>query len=107
MLKPEVKVGPTQKSNHLAEAHKEQKQTPFSQILEKSNGEMRKRKQTTELDEKEAMGNPKRPRNPILLMEIPSIKRFVDGPAHSLGPITQLAQQFVQACLARRRDRPS
>lgn len=53
------------------------------------------------------MGNPKRPRNPILLMEIPSIKRFVDGPAHSLGPITQLAQQFVQACLARRRNRPS
>uniref|UniRef100_A0A914I973 Uncharacterized protein n=1 Tax=Globodera rostochiensis TaxID=31243 RepID=A0A914I973_GLORO len=90
VLKPDL---PQNKLAHSVDCHKP-KSTAFSQLLG-LNGEAPRKNR----GDNDGLING---RNSIMLLEMPSIKQFVDGPAHSLPPITQLARQFVQACLAKK-----
>ncbi|KAL3093088.1 hypothetical protein niasHT_022538 [Heterodera trifolii] len=81
---------------HSAELPK-QKGTAFSHLMA-ANGRTPKKSG----EQSEERGG--RTNHAVVLLEMPSIKQFIDGPAHSLPPIAQLTRQFLDVCLARRSD---
>jgi hypothetical protein len=68
-------------------------QTAFSRF--KTNGIKK------EEEEEEMLTDGDIPMQPLL--NNVSIKKFVDGPAHSLAPIAQLTNKFVESCLTKRK----
>lgn len=40
----------------------------------------------------------------VLQTRIPEMKKFFDGPAYTLAPISQIAPIFVRACLLKRKQ---
>uniref|UniRef100_A0A915DR79 Calponin-homology (CH) domain-containing protein n=1 Tax=Ditylenchus dipsaci TaxID=166011 RepID=A0A915DR79_9BILA len=68
----------------------EKKKTPFSELLAKKplGSESQTAKSTAKFVE---------------LQSVPSTKKFFDGPAHSLAPLTVIAPLFIRNCLIKRK----
>jgi hypothetical protein len=69
------------------------KQTPFSQVAKAAGNKRRDVQQSNE----DIMEEKQQP-----LLNYVSLRKLVDGPAHTLPPITQLAERFVRACLTQK-----